>query len=118
MKKTTVGLSYKNRKVFLKVKKCGYLDEAFGLMFKKKEKAEALLFDFSGRKRLALHSFFVFFPFLAIWLDDKNKILYIKSVKPFSFDILPQKAFTKIIEVPISSKYRKIIKKLVGKRKI
>lgn len=118
MKKIILGLNHKNRRIFLKVKKCSYLDEAFGLMFQKKEKAEALLFDFSGRKSLALHSYFVFFTFLAIWLDDKNKIVDIKTIKPFSFNIIPKKQFTKVVEIPISRKYSKIIKKLVGKRKI
>ena len=113
-----VGLRYKGKKIFLNVRKCGYFEEAFGLMFKKKENVEALLFDFAGRKRLALHSFFVFFPFLVLWLDDKNKIMEMRIVKPFSFNIISKKTFSKIIEIPINGKYRKIIQKLVGKRKI
>ena len=113
-----ITLSYKNKIFSLNVRKCGYFDEAIGLMFQKRDNATALLFDFSGRKGLALHSFFVFFPFLAIWLDDKNKILEIRTVKPFSFNICPQKLFVKIIEIPINNKYKKIIQKVVGKRKV
>lgn len=113
-----IGLRHKNKKFFLKVKKCGYLDEIFGLMFQKRENANALLFDFSGRNRLTLHSFFVFFPFLAIWLDDENQIMEIKLVKPFSFGISPPKTFSRIIEIPINSNYKGIIKKLVVKRKV
>jgi len=112
-----VGLRYKGKKIFLNVRKCDYFGEAFGLMFQKKENASALLFDFSGRKRLALHSFFVFFPFLAIWLDDKNKILEFRIIKPFSFNVLSKKPFSKIVEVPINLKYQKIIEKLVGKER-
>jgi uncharacterized membrane protein (UPF0127 family) len=83
-------------------------------MFQRKENAEALLFDFSGRKRLALHSLFVFFPFWAIWLVGKNGILKIKIIKPFSFNIISKKPFTKIVEIPISHKYLKTIKKLTA----
>lgn len=111
-KKINLGLKNKKRKIFLEARKCGYFGEAFGFMFRKKENADVLLFDFSGRKELALHSFFVFFPFLAIWLDDKNKIVEFKIVKPFSFNIISKKPFTKIVEIPINHKYRKIIKKL------
>ena len=112
-----VGLRYKGKKIFLNVRKCDYFGEAFGLMFQKKENASALLFDFSGRKRLALHSFFVFFPFLAIWLDDKNKILEIKTVRPFSLNILSEKTFSKVVEIPLNQKYKKITEKLVGKER-
>jgi uncharacterized membrane protein (UPF0127 family) len=113
-----VGLRYKSKTFSLNVKKCGYFDEAIGLMFQKRENAHALLFDFTGRKRLALHSFFVFFPFLAIWLDDKNRVLEIMRVNPFSFNIYSKKPFSKIVEIPINHKYSKIIENLVGKRKI
>jgi len=116
-KKIKVGLRYKSKRIFLKVRKCRYLDEAFGLMFRKRESAEALLFDFSGRKRLAFHSFFVFFPFLAIWLDDKNKIIEIKKIKPFSFNVFSKKPFFKIVEIPLNKKYSKIIQKLDGRER-
>ena len=117
-RKIKVCLRHKGKNFFLKTKKCGWLDEIFGLMFQKREDADVLLFDFSGRKKPALHSFFVFFPFLAVWLDDKNKIVEIRVVNPFSFNVSSKKAFGKIVEVPINSKYSKIIQKLVGKRKI
>ena len=107
-----VGLRYKSKRIFLKVRKCSYLDEAFGLMFQKKESTEALMFDFSRRERLALHSLFVFFPFLALWLDDKNKIIEIKEIKPFSFNVFPKKPFSKIVEIPLNKKYIKITRKL------
>lgn len=116
--KINLRIGLKNKNIFLEARKCNYLDEAFGLMFQKKTKARALLFDFTGRKGLVLHSLFVFFPFLAIWLDDKNRILELKIVKPFTFNVYSKKQFSKIVEIPINKKYSKIIKKLVGKRKI
>lgn len=115
--KKRVGLKYKSQRIFLNVRKCGYFGEAFGLSFKTKENARALLFDFSERKRLALHSLFVFFPFLALWLDDKNKIVEIRKINPFSFNIISKKPFCRIIEIPLNNKYSKIIEKLDGKER-
>ena len=111
-----VGLRYKGKKIFLNVRKCGYFGEAFGLMFQKKENVDVLLFDFSGRKRLALHSLFVFFSFLAVWLDDKNNVLEFKLVKPFSLNICPKLHFTKLLEIPINGANEKIIEFFVDKR--
>ena len=113
-----LGLRYKNKNISLKAVRCGFWEEGFGLMFQTREKAEALLFNFTGRKRLALHSLFVFFPFLVVWLDDKNKILENRMVRPFSLRVLSKKSFSKIVEIPLNLKYKKIIKNIVGKRKI
>ncbi len=119
MKKSSgIGLAYKGKKIIINARKCSPIMEAVGLMFSRREKAEALLFDFSGRGEYMLHSFFVFFPFLAVWLDGKNRISEIMVVMPFSFGIKPKKRFSKIVEIPINRRYKEIIKKLVGKRKV
>jgi len=89
-----------------------------GLMFRKKEKARALLFVFDKSTRMAIHSFFVFFPFVAIWLDDKNEIIEKKFIRPFRLFIKPKKPFHKLLEVPINKKYQRKILNLVDKRKI
>jgi uncharacterized membrane protein (UPF0127 family) len=78
-------------------------------MFKNKEKAQALLFEFT-KKGPAIHSCFVLFPFYAIWLDKKDSILEIKRVEPFTPHIKPKKNYSKLIEIPINKKYKKIIK--------
>ena len=119
MKKSSgIGLAYKGKKIIINARKCSLIMEAVGLMFSRKEKAEALLFDFSGRGEYYLHSFFVFFTFIALWLDGKNKIVELRIVRPFSFGIKPKKRFSKIVEIPINRRYKEIIKKLVGKRKV
>jgi uncharacterized membrane protein (UPF0127 family) len=106
---------YKGKtKLLLEVKKCGFLQSAAGLMFKKRETAGALLFEFSSSEKRAIHSLFVFFPFLAIWLNDKNKIIEISRVMPWRLSICPKKPFKKLIEVPINARYSKIMKLLVG----
>jgi len=117
-KNLRVGLRHKNTKIFFNAEKAEGLKQIFGLMFIKKEKAAPLLFEFKDKKIISLHSFFVFFPFLAIWLDDKDEILETRLVKPFSFCISPKKPFTKVLEIPFNQKYKKIAQKFVGKRKI
>lgn len=119
MKKSLgIGLEYKGKKIIVRVRKCGLFMEAIGLMFSRREKAKALLFDFSGRGKYALHSFFVFFPFIALWLDGKNRVVELRIVGPFSFGIKPKKPFSKVVEIPLNQHYKGRIKKLVGKRKI
>jgi uncharacterized membrane protein (UPF0127 family) len=87
-----------------------------GLMFRRREKAEALLlFDLKKPRRWKIHSMFVFFPFVAIWLDEKGKIVGKEIVKPWTFSIRPSGEFTKLIEIPYNQKYSGIVEFLVGK---
>ena len=108
--KMEIGLEHRSKKIKLDVKKCGFFGIFRGLMFRRREKATALLFDFKKPRRLKIHSWFVFFPFLAVWLDDKNRILEIKMVKPWKFCVFPKKSFYKLVEIPCSSKYDNIMK--------
>lgn len=85
------------------------LEKYSGLMFSRKNSADILLFKFKKPTRLAIHSFFVMFPFLAIWLDSDGKIIEIKRIHPFSPYILPHKEFSSFIEIPINEKNKKII---------
>lgn len=107
-----ISFNYKGRKIKIKAKTCNFLRKFFGLMFKSKEKSEALLFEFRKPVKIKIHSLFVFFPFIAIWLDDKNKIVDFKVVKPFSFTISSKKPCNKLIEIPVNKKYRDLIKLL------
>ena len=100
------SINYKSKNIILDVKKCNSLQKIFGLTFTGKQKAKALLFDL--KKPLAIHSFFVFFPFIAIWLNN-GKIIEIQKVKPFRFHIKPKKQFNQLIEIPINKKYEKIV---------
>jgi uncharacterized membrane protein (UPF0127 family) len=83
-------------------------------MFSRKEKAKALLFDFNKPCREAIHSLFVFFPFIATWLDSKGKIIVIRKIKPFTPLVSIKKSYSMIIEIPINKKYNDIVKLLVG----
>jgi len=111
MKKQKIFLNFKNKKFEIFVEKCNLFGMIKGLMFSRREKANALLFEFDKKIKISIHSLFVFYPFLAIWVDKKNKVLEIKKVFPFSLGVFPKFKCEKLIEIPINKKYRdKIVK--------
>ncbi len=83
-----------------------------GLTFYRREKAPIMVFSFKS----SLHSFFVFFPFIVLWLDEKDNVVGWRIVKPFSFNIHLKKNYSKIIEIPISRRYHSIVNFIVGER--
>ncbi|MBS3076469.1 DUF192 domain-containing protein [Candidatus Pacearchaeota archaeon] len=103
-----IPINYKNRKIKLEAKNCNWLKKISGLMFCRRRKAEALLFEFPKNTRMAIHSWFVFFPFMAVWLDDKNEIIEKKIVNPFRFSIRPNKKYVSLVEIPLNDKYKSI----------
>ena len=113
-----VGFKYKKKSFEFDLKVCRGLNQAIGLMFSRREKASALLFKFDKPIKLAIHSWFVFFPFIAIWFDENNKIIDLKEIRPFTHYIKPKKSFKKLIEIPMNKKYGDIIEILVSTRKI
>lgn len=113
MKKEII-FKYKKRRINLKVEDCNTLKKFTGLMFSQCEKAKALLFDFKKPTKIRLHSIFVFFPFVAIWLDEKDNVLDLRIVKPFNFSVGADKYFYRLVEIPINRRYKKIINFLVG----
>lgn len=110
--KKRIGFLYKGKKFLVDVVVCNSFGKFLGLMFKEKEKSRALLFDFKESTKMKIHSFFVFFPFVAVWLDEKNKIVDFRVVKPFNFAISSKKPFERLAEIPINKRYRNLIKLL------
>lgn len=94
-----------------KIKTLG--EEARGLMFRRKKKARALLFEFPKPVNLKIHSLFVGFSFFAVWLDRNNNVLQKKIIKPWRLSVGPKKSFSKLIEVPINDFYRREIEFLL-----
>ncbi len=92
-----------------KVKKLSEFGKVVGLMFSRREKANILLFEFKKPTKMKIHSWFVFFSFLAIWTDDKNNILALKKIKPFKLNVGIKKSFSKLIEIPINKKNKAIV---------
>lgn len=71
-----------------------------GLMFRTR-KTKPLSFDFKTPTMQPIHSYFVFFPFRAIWLDDRGEIIDTKIIKPFTFSVIPSKPYKVLLEIPI-----------------
>jgi len=108
---------YKNKRFEIPVKKVSFFGKFSGLMFRTKETGN-LLFDFRRDVEFSLHSFFVFFDFLVLWLDENNKVVDFRVAKPFLFSIRTKKPFRRILEIPINRKNSKIVSFFVGERKI
>lgn len=113
-----ISFKHKNKKINLDVKSCNFIQRFVGLMFSRREKSKALLFDFKKPTKEPIHSLFIFYDFLVIWLNNKNNVINLKIIKPFTFFIKPKKPFLKLIEIPINSHYKETIKLLVDKQKI
>ena len=112
--KKRIKLNFEGKKFEIDLKVCNWFEKFLGLMFSKREKVQALLFDFKGLTKMRIHSLFVFFPFVAIWLDDKNKIIDLRIIKSFNFSVSPGKSFCRLIEIPINKRYEKLVELLVG----
>jgi len=114
MKNKKIDFRYKGKGFKINLKVCNFFERFSGLMFCPRQKARALLFKFKKPVNIKIHSLFVFFPFIALWLDDKNQILCLKVVKPFTFSIGFNGKFKRFIEIPLNLRYKEIIKLLVG----
>jgi uncharacterized membrane protein (UPF0127 family) len=112
MKKEVI-INYKKKKIKIIAEDCNFLKKFTGLMFSRRKNSRALLFSFKIKQKIIIHSFFVFYPFIAIWLDDKNNIADLKIVKPFSPCIFPKKPTFRLVEIPINDYYRGIEKTLL-----
>jgi uncharacterized membrane protein (UPF0127 family) len=110
-----MNIKYKNKKISVLVSKISSVGKFTGLMFKKQNNPN-LLFDFKKNTRIAIHSIFVFFSFLAVWLDENNNVLEFRIVHPFEFYVKPKKLFFRLIEIPFNDKNKEVIEFFVGKR--
>ncbi len=72
-----------------------------GLMFRSKfPKPILFFFDDTAPKRNSIHSFFVFFPFDAIYLDENKVVVDIfENVRPFTPYLEPKKRTKYLIEM-------------------
>ena len=103
------------KKIGIEAEICGLFGKFRGLMFRKKENAPALLFEFKKAKKIKLHSIFVFFDFYMLTLDGKNNVIEIKKVAPFRISISSRKKNRKILEIPLNKRYAGLISRLKKK---
>jgi len=106
-----IVVDYGKKKVSINVSKCSFLGKMIGLMFSRKENASVLLFDFKYPNRMGIHSYFVFFDFLAVWVDSKGKVIQVDYVKPWTIFLRPRKKYVKLIEIPINNKNKVLVTK-------
>jgi uncharacterized membrane protein (UPF0127 family) len=102
-----IKVGFGRKRMFVDVTKVSPF-ESFGLMFRTRWTGN-LLFDFKKEGKWAISAFFVFFSFLALWLDEKNNVLEYKIVKPFTFSVQPKNEFAKLIEIPLNNKNKNLI---------
>lgn len=113
MKKKKINLAFGSRKLLIELNVVPKSLEWLGLMFSRREKAEALIFEFSKPVKLKIHSMFVNYPFIAIWLNSLGEIIEIRKIYPWNFGVVPSEKFVKLIEIPCSDKYNYICSMLV-----
>lgn len=111
-----IKINYKGKEIGINVNKLSKFGHYIGLMFRTRETSN-LLFDFEKNTQILLHSYFVFFPFLVLWLDEHNRVMDFCIVNPFSLHINPKKKFRKIVEIPINKRNVKIARFFVGEER-
>ncbi|PIN92049.1 hypothetical protein COU61_01625 [Candidatus Pacearchaeota archaeon CG10_big_fil_rev_8_21_14_0_10_35_13] len=99
------------------IKKMNGLWKGKGLMFASKDKADALLFEFSTDVNRTISSIFCP-PFLGVWLSEDNKVIDYKIISPGKFSISSPRPFRKLIEVPLNSKYSDVIEFVLERGKV
>jgi uncharacterized membrane protein (UPF0127 family) len=110
-----VSVNFKGKKIDLEVKNTGFIRKGIGLTFRTRNTSNLLFeFDKDVTWQGTLTSLFVFFPFLAIWLDKKNKVVDFQVIKPFIPSINQKNKFRKIIELPINQKNKDKIVRFIG----
>ena len=114
MKDKELIVGYKKKRIKLFLKECNFLEKGFGLMFSQRETAKNLLFSFNEMQKIIIHSFFVFYPFIAIWTDEKNNVVEVKIVDPFNPYVCPRRGSFNLIEIPVNKKNKSIIKFFLG----
>ena len=108
MKKEVI-IRYKREKIKVIARECNILQEFIGLMFSCCENARTLLFSFKKSQKIRIHSFYVFYPFIAVWLDEKNTVVDLKIVKPFTPCVSHKGKADKLIEIPVNKYYKNVI---------
>ena len=103
-------IKHKKKRIKLSAEKCGIFRKFSGLMFSRRNKAKILSFEFENEQKIMIHSFFVFYPFIAVWLDNKNKVLDLKIIQPFTPCISHKGLAIRLVEIPINKSNKKIIK--------
>ncbi|MBI1973999.1 DUF192 domain-containing protein [Candidatus Micrarchaeota archaeon] len=72
-----------------------------GLMFRRKCAPLLLSMPHASRANSTIHSFFVFFRFDAVFLDDKKRVInVVDGVRPFRVAVVPKRPARYVLELP------------------
>lgn len=104
-----ISFNLRGKRINIIAKECSGLNRFLGLMFKDRDDANPLLFEFKKPVSFAIHSFFVFFPFIAVWMDEGNNVVEFKIVEPFSLSVKAKRQYKKLLEIPMNEKYNRKI---------
>jgi uncharacterized membrane protein (UPF0127 family) len=110
-------IKHRGKTLQIPIKKTNFFSRISGLMFRTKN-TKNLYFEFPSYEFAGIHSYFVFFKFLALWLDESNNVVDFQIVRPFTFLIKPNSPSKKLIELPLNVRNKKIIETIVGKGKV
>lgn len=113
---SAIKFFFRNVEFIAEVRYARGFRRAFGLMFRSAN-CDVLCFDFDTDVGFQITSLFVFFPFLAIWLDGKNKVIDFTIVRPFTFSVRQPKRFRKLLEVPVNGKNQFLVDFFVDKQR-
>jgi uncharacterized membrane protein (UPF0127 family) len=108
-----IGLNHKGKRISFAAKRKTAFGRAMGLMFSRRKHAKILLFEFSKAKVIKIHSFFVFYPFIAVWLGRNSEVSDIKVVKPFTSEVFSEKKANSLVEIPINKRNLGVVKKFL-----
>jgi len=86
-----------------KVKICDTpFSRTLGLMFNRalpKSQGILLVANQQSKAQTSIHSFFVFFTFDALWIDEKKRVVDKKTITPFKALIRPKTAAKYVLEL-------------------
>lgn len=93
------SFSFRGKRVHTSVKAVNGFGSLQGLMFSSSA-CESLLFSFRSFFTPSIHSFFVFFPFYAVWLNQRREIVHVDYVRPFTLRVFPRATSAFLVEIP------------------
>ena len=109
-------IHFNKKRILLDVGRVSFFRRGIGLMFRT-PRTENLLFEFRRDGNFPITSIFVFFPFLAVWLDSDNNVVDYSVVQPFRSAVYSKKNFRKLVEIPFNDDNRQILGFFVGEEK-
>jgi uncharacterized membrane protein (UPF0127 family) len=102
-------ICFRGKEIEVPVREVQGFGSVRGLMFRSLSRAGPLAFRFGRPARMAIHSLFVRFWFVAIWLDSEGRVMEWRLVRPWLLTVKPRKKYWTLVEVPLSKKYAFVV---------